>query len=293
MSIQYVDRMLWPNGRKKAFTLSYDDGVLQDLRLVEILDKYKVKATFNLNPGLFGNKGSVAAGKKEVPCHKLEGKDIAKVYKNHEIAGHGFIHCSLTGMDSARCSHEILQSRLALEEILKKPVTGMAYAFGTYDESVLKTMRTCKIAYSRTVKSTGDFALPKDFLKWHPTCHHNDIALGELTQKFLSDDVYFHMKTPAKLFYVWGHSYEFDQDENWEQMETFIKDIAGREDVWYATNGEICDYVKAFEQLVFSVDGNYVYNPTAMTLYMGGVFTSEFLEIGSGQTVRMLPGIEI
>ena len=54
MSLQINDRMLFPGGKKKAFTLSYDDGITQDRRLIGILDRYRVKATFNLNSGLFG-----------------------------------------------------------------------------------------------------------------------------------------------------------------------------------------------------------------------------------------------
>ena len=38
------------NGMKKALTFSYDDGVTQDIRLIEIFNKYNLKATFNLNP---------------------------------------------------------------------------------------------------------------------------------------------------------------------------------------------------------------------------------------------------
>ena len=40
---------LYPNAKRKAFTLSYDDGITQDRRLVELFNRCKVKATFNLN----------------------------------------------------------------------------------------------------------------------------------------------------------------------------------------------------------------------------------------------------
>ena len=36
-------------GINKAITFSYDDGVTQDVRLIEIFNKYNIKATFNLN----------------------------------------------------------------------------------------------------------------------------------------------------------------------------------------------------------------------------------------------------
>ena len=89
MSLQVNDRMLFPQGKRKAFTLSYDDGITQDRRLVELFNEYHVKATFNLNPGLFGRKGTVAAGKKEVPHVKVDAQEAAVLYKGHETAAHG------------------------------------------------------------------------------------------------------------------------------------------------------------------------------------------------------------
>ena len=41
------------HGKMKAITFSYDDGVVQDRRLIELLDKYGLKATFNLNSEWF------------------------------------------------------------------------------------------------------------------------------------------------------------------------------------------------------------------------------------------------
>ena len=45
-------KKLYPYGKKKAFNVTYDDGVLQDIRFVELLNKYGLKGTFNLNSGL-------------------------------------------------------------------------------------------------------------------------------------------------------------------------------------------------------------------------------------------------
>ncbi len=36
----------------KYLTFSYDDGVTQDIRLIELFNKYGMKATFNINSGL-------------------------------------------------------------------------------------------------------------------------------------------------------------------------------------------------------------------------------------------------
>ena len=112
-------------------------------------------------------------------------------------------------------------------------------------------------------------------------------------KEFLSDDKYFSFYSPAKLFFLWGHSYEFDQNDNWEHMEGFIKETAGREDVYYATNAEICQYVEAYRRLVFSADSSMVYNPSCITLWLGGTFTEETLEVKPGAIVKLQEPVDM
>lgn len=287
MSRHLFDRLLWPGGKVRAFTLSYDDGVSQDIRLLEILNRYNVKATFNVNPGLFGETGTVAAGKKAVSHDKLTASQLKQFYRGHELAAHGQYHLTLWGMDPARCMEEILTSRRELEQITEMPVTGYAYAFGADDENIVRAARRCGLIYARTINSTGHFMLPKDLLSWHPTCHHDDEALFELAERFLGDAMIFSPDGPARLFYLWGHSYEFDQNDNWERIEKFIARMAGQDGVWYADNGEIARYITAYRQLVFTVDSCYVYNQSALTVWLGSTFSPEKIQVRPGETVAL------
>ena len=186
MSFQINDRLYWPEGKRKAFTLSYDDGIEQDRRLVRMMNERKVRGTFNLNSGLFGRKGRVAAGKKEVDHIKIPAEEIIRLYENHEVAGHGVNHESMYGMDTARCAEEILTCRKELEQITGRPLTGFAYAFGAVDENILNAVRLSGISYARTITSTYKFDIPLDFLQWNPTCHHDDERVMELADAFLS-----------------------------------------------------------------------------------------------------------
>ena len=45
-------KKLYPGGKEKAFNMTYDDGIVQDIEFIEMLNKYGIKATFNLNSGL-------------------------------------------------------------------------------------------------------------------------------------------------------------------------------------------------------------------------------------------------
>ena len=46
----------FPGGKAKALTMSYDDGKVQDRRLIDICNKYGIKGTFNLNYGQVGKR---------------------------------------------------------------------------------------------------------------------------------------------------------------------------------------------------------------------------------------------
>lgn len=251
--------MCFPNFKEKAVTFSYDDGVIYDKKLIEIFNRYGLKGTFNLSSGKFG-KGRVNT--KE---------DALELYKNPcvEVAVHGYNHLSLASVDTAVATNDVLLNRKELEETFGHIVKGMAYANGSYDDSVVEILKNCGINYSRTVAQTCEFNLPNEWLKWHPTCHHNYPKLMELAETFInlkrSNYAWFYS---AKVFYVWGHSYEFNDKNNWEVIEKLAEFISGREDIWYATNGEIYDYVNAYDKLEWSVDGKVVYNPTSVDLYL-------------------------
>lgn len=141
--------------------------------------------------------------------------------------------------------------------------------------------------------TTHRFDIPENFLTWDPTCHHDDEQVFKLADEFLADGFYFNMLTPAKLFYVWGHSYEFDQCGNWDHIEALLRKVSDREDVWYATNGEICAYVNAYRRLIFSADSSTVYNPSAVGVCLGGTFAADWVEVKPGQTANLIPPVDM
>ncbi len=277
------DIVLFPQGRAKAFTMSYDDGVTQDIRLMGLMDRYGLKGTFNLNSGVFGNKDSIDKFPHPAPHHKIERENIAQVYKNHEIAVHGRTHLNLAAAPKPVVLLELLQDKIDLESIAGYPIHGCAYAFGLYDDQARHVLKELDIDYARTVVSTHDFKQPQDYLQWHPTCHHDDGKLDEITAAFLADDDGWIPKT--KLFYFWGHSYEFDGNDNWDHIENFLKKISGRDDVWYATNGEIVAYLKAAAQLRYSADGSMVENPTCLDVWLN--IWGKVYRVRSGETVKI------
>ena len=223
---------MW-DGKKKAVTFSYDDGVTQDRRLVEMMNAYGVKGTFNLNSGI-QSYANVWQHQKGLLIHRMNAEGLKELYQGHEIAVHCLTHADLPKFDEETIRNEILEDKKNLEERFGQPVVGMAYPFGTYNDTVVDIVRSCGIRYSRTVDRTGTFELPKEPLTLNPTCHHNDADVMELIARFLASD-----SEEPQLFYLWGHSYEFDVEQNWDLMEKILKKLSGHEDIFYGTNREV------------------------------------------------------
>lgn len=271
--------MRFPGGKSKALTLSYDDGVEQDIRLIEIMKKNGLKGTFNLNSGypvpedIVYEPGTIS--------RRMPRKQCIDVYKNSgmEVAVHGLIHPFLDRLPSNLCLYDVLQDRANLELDYEVIVRGMAYPYGTYDDKVIEALKQCGIVYARTVEETERFDIPTDWLKLPSTCHHNNPRLMELAHEFVENRNEF-----AQLFYLWGHSYEFDRDDNWKVIEEFAEFIGNRNNIWYATNIEIYEYIQAYHQLVYSMDGNMVYNPTGTTLYFE--VGKQIYKVEPGKTIK-------
>lgn len=242
--------LCYPQWKEKALTFSYDDGQIYDRRLVELFNRYGLKATFHLNSGILDTDGFVTKA------------ELSKLYVGHEIACHGVRHEYPTHLAQERLVQEFYQDRLTLEQCTGAIIRGCSYAFGEYDDNVVDTLRRLGFAYSRTVESTGGFKVPADFLKWTPSCHHNDAFEG-MAERFLNKPDY--QKCP--LLYVWGHSFEFEREQTWEKMEAFCEKVHGRDDVWYTTNIAFVDYMNAARSLVFSADGEKVQNLSAVKIY--------------------------
>ena len=274
-------QLRYPGFRAKAVTLSYDDGSIYDPGLLEIMAKYGLKGTFNINSGCLGNK----------EWRRLTLDEILNLYPGtgNEVAVHGVKHLSLADQSDDMVIREVMQDRDTLEQAFGMVIRGMAYANGSCDDRVAELVGKCGIVYSRTVVSTERFDLPENWLLMPATCHHNNPRLMELAETFLAEDVskvYYPHRKP-KLFYLWGHSYEFNDNDNWNVIEDFAKCIGGHEDVWYATNLEIYDYVKAYNSLVRSAEGSVVYNPTAFDVYFINGEENKAYCVRPGETVKL------
>lgn len=229
------------NGKMKALTFSYDDGVDQDVRLIEIFNKYNLKATFNVNSGLLGRREDVLNIRgKIVNHHKAFASDVRSIYEGHEVAVHTLTHPLLPNIsDDGEIIRQVEEDRLKLSELCEYEVVGMAYPCGgqNHDDRVAKLIReNTGVKYSRTIISNYSFDIQEDLYKFKPTVYHH----GEFDKMMELGEKFLEMKADKpQIFYVWGHSYEFDYAENWDRFEEFCKMMSGHDDIFYGTNKEV------------------------------------------------------
>ena len=255
----------------KAVTFSYDDGVEQDKRLIQLLDRYGLKCTFNLNSGFLGMKGSVRRNifgvTNTVSHNKIPIDEIGQVYINHEVASHTVNHPTLRELTDDKIVYEVLEDAFKLEKITGKKVYGLAYpnGYAPADPILFEKLTGQKYApsegdklfhkdehrisnlirnntdlyYGRTTKSTYSFDLQENLLEFNPTVAHRETEERMILAKQF---VKLEANKP-QIYYIWGHSYEFDVSEKaWEDFERLCEYIGGRDDVFYGTNDEVFRY---------------------------------------------------
>ena len=225
--------------QKKILTFSYDDGVSQDIRLIELFNKYGMKATFNINSGFLGQNWTLTREGVVVDHNKLKAEDIRHIYEGHEIAAHTLTHPFLPSInEESEIIRQVEQDRLALSELCGYEVVGFAYPGGgvNFDRRVSSIIKENTGArYCRTIVSSHSFDTQDDLYEFKPTVYHHGEwdKLFELGERFLS------LKPDKKqVFFVWGHSYEFDIHNTWDRFEEFLRMMSGKEDILYTTNKE-------------------------------------------------------
>lgn len=223
---------------KKAITFSYDDGITQDIRLIEIFNKYNLKATFNLNSELLGGTNTLIRNGKEISHNKNKASDVRYIYDGHEVAAHTLTHPFLPDIkDEGDIIRQVEQDRLNLSELVGYEVVGMAYPCGgqNNDERTARIIRDhTGIKYARGIETSLSFTPSNDLYRYKPTLYHHEQwdKLFETAERFLAAD--------EGVLYIWGHSYEFDiYPERWDLFEEFCSIISGRQDIFYGTNKEV------------------------------------------------------
>lgn len=223
----------------KAVSFSFDDGVTQDIRMIELLNKYGLKCTFNLNSELLGRPRVMMQNGQRISHYKVAPQDVRHIFEGHEVAVHTLTHPNLTNLDEAEIIRQVEEDRKRLEELVGYEVAGMAYPCGGINNNdyVAQIIReNTRVKYCRTIAQTDSFEPQENLYRYNPNVRHREWERAMLLGKK------FVEMTPdtSQIFYIWGHSYEMDFDsENWSRLEEFFRFISNRKDIFYGTNAEV------------------------------------------------------
>lgn len=222
----------------KAVTFSYDDGITQDIRLIELLNKYSLKCTFNLNSERLGMPGTLIRENQRISHYKIAPQDVKYIYDGHEVAVHSLTHPTLTELPESEVIRQVEQDRINLSELVGYDVVGMAYPNGPNDDRVAGIIREkTGVLYARTVTNTDSYDLQSNLYRFNPNVYH----IMEFDRMMQMGQEFVDLKPDKpQIYYIWGHSYEMDyRPDYWIKLEEFFKLISGREDIFYGTNAEV------------------------------------------------------
>jgi len=224
-------------------TQSWDDGVTDDVRLIELLRKHNAKATFNLI------SAGYEAERRNTHWRYQDGKEVfmlahgelVDLYRGFEIASHTVTHPHLAQLPPEKVSWELAESRQQLEDLFQRPVRGFAYPYGSYNDAVKAELRRQGYVYARTAVPGPEYATPEnptpenvpsvfppaDPMEFGTTTHH-------LNPRFWGE--FNYTKATGGVFHFWGHSYEFMNDTLWNEFEEKLARLSADPDVRWMTN---------------------------------------------------------
>lgn len=249
---------LYPNGKAKAFNVTYDDGVLQDVRFVELLNKYNLKGTFNLNSGLIENEFEWAHENGYV-VKRLSKDKVVSLYQGHEIASHTLKHPYMDNLSESEILYELQADKANLEKLFGKEIKGFAVPFDYYSDLIEKCVKQAGFSYARISEESRSFTPQTDYFKWKATVFHTDSNLKELTQQFIESD------QELALFQIVGHSYDLDIENMWDRLESIFIEIASQKDILPMSTIEIIEYLKAMDQA--EITDGYIKNNSNISLW--------------------------
>lgn len=248
---------------KKYFSWSFDDGLVQDRKIVEILSRYGMRATFHLNAGLFGDRNMIGRiGNYGISCvsyekydpqkryflkycesFRLEKEEAVELYKGHEIAAHGFLHRGVKNLAEEELRQEIMQDIDCLSKLFHTEIKGFAYPGGGVSEPAKKILQEAGILYARTVGGRDSFLYPEQPLLLGLNCWHIYKDTFQRLAHFYETE-----SEQDQFFLMFAHGYEFDfgtKESSWDKFEKICESVASQKDICCIPICEALEHMKA------------------------------------------------
>lgn len=267
-------RKLYPGGKARAFTISYDDGVVQDIRFVELLNRYGLKGTFNLNYGLM-RRGFTWEHECGMTVRRIPQDRVVAVYEGHEIASHSYSHPYFDNASETDILRELGSDKFFLEKLFGREVAGYATPFYYYSDLLADCVRHCGFEYARISEESNDYSIPADYFRWRGSKFHWDDDLEEFVRGFLETE------QELALCQLVGHSYDLDVRNLWERLERICTWVSDNGDVWPTTHIALVRYLRNMDAV--RITDREIINESNVVLWFAV----------DGTPVKLLPGEKI
>ncbi len=251
-------KKLYPGGKAKAFNITYDDGVLQDVRFVELMNQYGLKGTFNLNSELMETEFQWTHP-NGMTVKRLPTTVVSELYQNHEVASHTLTHPYLNQLSEAEVMEQMAKDKEKLERLTGKPVLGFAGPFHHWSDMIANCAKKCGFAYARTAEERYSYAPPEEYYYWGAGSYHIMPGFRDFVEGF------FHTQEELALCQIVGHSYDLDVENMWDDMESVLKRVAQDDSILSMTNIELVHYLQAMRSAV--INENEIKNPSDLPLW--------------------------
>jgi len=226
----------YPGGKKKAFNITYDDGVLQDERFVALLNQYGIKGTFNLNSQLMQEEFSWIHP-NGMQVKRMSSERAKHLYDGHEVASHTLTHPYMYALSDEEMYRQLKADKDNLEKLFNREVKGFAVPFDYYDDRIADCAKACGFTYARQSACTGNFTPCTDAYYWKTGIYHIDPDLPNFVAAFLNT------QEELAVCQIVGHSYDLDAENLWGTMELICAAVSKRDDIWFCTNAELVDFL--------------------------------------------------
>jgi len=251
-------RKLYPGGKKKAFNITYDDGVEQDARFVALLNRLGMKGTFNLNSELLKN-GFTWVHPNGMSVKRLSADMVTNLYQGHEVACHTLTHPNMEGLPKEKILWELGMDRYFLQELFGREIHGFAVPFDHYSDLIEECVRECGFTYARISEESRDYVPGQELYRQKAGIFHLADDLDAYVDGFL------HTNIELAFGQIVGHSYDLDAENMWQKMEALLWKIKSDSDVLPVTHLEAVLYWKAMA--LAKIKENRIFNNSGQTLW--------------------------
>ena len=203
----------------KYFVFAIDDGTSFDKKVIEIFNRYNIKATFNLNSGLqdfVWYKDWLA-----VTRHNLyENRDI---YDGHEVGSHSLTHPYLTSLCDEDVYKEVKEDKGNIEHIFQRNVETFSFPFEGYDERTSGIIKSLGITHIILPDIDDSFKFPIDTHHIKVTSWDIDDALEKIN-RFIEDE-------ESEIFIYLSHSYDYEYSNSYDKLEKLCQIVTSNKDI--------------------------------------------------------------